>query len=250
MCSTVISAKRITSDPTKGTWRDHEHIVMKMVSALKRLRLEIFLSVHDYESNEEWGGKNLLWQFAGEYQTFCDSLCHSKNKNARYVALFMDFVDRWDRCRDAVRVGDWATLEVEAIDWLPVWAALKKPLYLIETMRRMETMYGMTTDELEHYRMNRFFRMHANGNFMLYDDFCEKHNYALKQCSNHPDIDVMCRKSKNFHAASRCAKLVFGYEGKTASSTPSTGDDIDALYQFFVSCNVFVDMNLACCRTP
>ncbi len=245
VCCSVISAKRVTRDPTKGTWRDHELIIIKMVSALKRLRFEIFLSVYDYESNEE-SVPNWLWQLGGEYQSFCASLCQSKNENTRYVALFMDFVDRWDRCRDAVKIGDWATLEVEAIDWLPVWAALKKPLYLVETMRRMETMYGMTTDELEHYRMNRFFRMHANGNFMSYDDFCEKHNYALKQCSNHPDIEVMCKKSKHLHAASRCAKLLFGYEGKTASSTPGTGDDVNALHQFFLSCNVFMDNNLEC----
>ncbi len=69
--------------------------------------------------------------------------------------------------------------------------------------------------------------------------FAKKHNYAMKQCSNHPDIKVMCRKSKHLHAASRCAKLLFGYEGKTASTTPSTGDDVDALYNYFVRCNVF-----------
>lgn len=36
VCCNVILAKRVTEDPTKGTWRDHEHIVIKIGSALKR----------------------------------------------------------------------------------------------------------------------------------------------------------------------------------------------------------------------
>ncbi len=243
VCCAVISAKRVTYDPTKGTWRDHEQIVIKLVSALKRIQFEVFLSRNQYECNldecnldecnpDSDSIPNFLWTLSGDYEVFCASLRVSNNENTRYIALFLDFAERWDRCRNAVRVGDWATLEVEAIDWLPVWGALKKPQYQIETMRRMRIMYGMTADELEHYRMNHFFRMHPNGNFMSYDDFCEKHNYALKQCSNHPDIQVMCQKSRHLHAASRCAKLLFGYEGKTQGSKPNAADDIDALYNF------------------
>jgi DNA repair ATPase RecN len=78
-----------------------------------------------------------------------------------------------------------------------------------------------------------------NGNYMSYDDFCEKHNYAMKQCMNHPAIDVMSKKSRHLHAASRCAKLLFGYAGKSTSTKPDTADDVKALYSFFVRCNVF-----------
>ena len=52
-------------------------------------------------------------------------------------------------------------------------------------------------------------------------------------------IDVMSKKSRHLHAASRCSKLLFGYEGKSRSTTPDTGDDVKALYIFFVRCNVF-----------
>lgn len=77
-------------------------------------------------------------------------------------------------------------------------------------------------------------------------DFCEKHNYALKQCSNHADIDVMCRKSRHLHAASRCASLLFGYEGKKNSFEPRVGDDVKALIQYFVRCNVFGNIDKKC----
>ena len=54
-------------------------------------------------------------------------------------------------------------------------------------------------------------------------------------------IDVMSKKSRHLHAASRCAKLVFGYAGKSRSTTPDTAEDVKALYSFFVRCNVFSD---------
>ena len=97
----------------------------------------------------------MLWQLGLEYDAFCDDLCKSTNENTLYIARFIDFVDRWAKCRDAVRIGDWLTLEVEAIDWLPIWGVTKKPLYQLETMRRMAMMYGMSAEELEYYRMNR-----------------------------------------------------------------------------------------------
>ena len=34
-------------------------------------------------------------------------------------------------------------------------------------------------------------------------------------CTNHADIEVMIWKSRHIHAASRCAKMVFGYDGKS-----------------------------------
>jgi hypothetical protein len=119
-------------------------------------------------------------------------------------------------------------MEVSAIDWMPVWGPLKKPLYQMETMRRIQTMYSLTTSELEYYRMNRFFRMHKNGNCMSLDDFCEKHNYAMKQCAPHPDIEVMRKKSLHLHAASRCSKYLFGYEGTSSSTAPDASDDVKA----------------------
>ncbi len=136
-------------------------------------------------------------------------------------------------------MGDWASLEVEALDWMPVWALTKKPLYQMETMRRNEINYSLEPEELEYMRMGRFVRLTRNGAFMSYDDFCEKHNYAMKQCGNHADIEVMCRKSRHLHAASRCSKLIVGHENGRHASVPSTKDDIQALYQFFFRCRIF-----------
>ena len=66
----------------------------------------------------------------------------------------------------------------------------------MEAMRRIEINYQLTAEELEYMRMGRFVRMHSNGNFMSFDDFCEKHNMALKQSLNNADIEVMCSKER------------------------------------------------------
>ncbi len=74
VCCNVILAKRVTKDPTKGTWRDHEHIIIKMVSLLKRLRFDVFLSIHDKYKCEQESSTDLLWRIGLDYQEFCDSL--------------------------------------------------------------------------------------------------------------------------------------------------------------------------------
>ncbi len=76
-------------------------------------------------------------------------------------------------------------------------------------------------------------------NFMSMDDFCEKQNYALKQCMNHANIEMMCKRSRHLHASSRCAKMIFGYEGKSDHHDIDITDDVRGLYQFFAKCHVF-----------
>ncbi len=206
---------------------------------MKLIRFHVFLS-----RNETVGDNGVctdLWDIGNSYSNYCKSLVDSRNEDTKFISRFMHMMDSWKDARNAVSIGDWATLEVSALDWMPVWGQLKKPLYQMETMRRMEIMYSLTASELEYYRINRFFRMHKNGNFMSLDDFCEKHNYGMKQFAPHPDIDVMRKKLLHLHAASRCSKLLYRYEGTSTSTAPDTSDDVKALYSFFLQCNVFHD---------
>ncbi len=239
ICCRVIGAKCVNIDPTKGSWRDHEIMALKMASAIKHLRLHTFLKERSPVLSNADTPIDRLWKLQIEYSDYCQSLLCCPDEVTRYCALFVDAVDRWENCRDAVRMGDWATLEVEAIDWLPIWLVTKKPLYLMETMRRNEIIYSLEPEELEYLRMGRFVRMTRNGAFMSYDDFCEKHNYAMKQCSNHPDMEVMCRKSRHLHAASRCIKLMVGHSSGKHATIVTTNDDIQAMYKFFLRCGVF-----------
>ena len=62
---------------------------------------------------------------------------------------------------------------------------------------------------------------------------------ALKQCMNHADIDIMTQKLCYLHVASRCAKMVFGYEGRMHDCPTFADDNIHAMYVFFSKCKVF-----------
>ncbi len=245
ICCSIIGAKRVKIDPTKGSWRDHENMVLKIALAIKHLRLHNFLQQESPSLNVELTPMDRLWNLQDEYSNYCQSLLVCPDEVTRYCALFLDAVDRWENCKEAVRMGDWATLEVEALDWLPIWAATKKPLYALETMRRNEINYNLDAEELEYMRMGRFVRLTPNGACISYDDFCEKQNYAMKQCSNHPDMEVMVRKSHHLHAASRCFKLMVGNESGRHAAVPSTHDDVQALYKFFVRCRIFRTPNNA-----
>jgi hypothetical protein len=107
----------------------------------------------------------------------------------------------------------------------------------MESMRRIEVNYTLSSEELEYMRMGRFVRMHANGNFMSFDDFCEKHNETDTEPPRYK-CDV-CRKSRHLHLASRCAKMVFGFEGKSKTCATLATDDIRALYLYFSNCEIF-----------
>ncbi len=242
-CASVLGMKRVGIDPTKGRWKDHEDIVLKMLSALENLRFHHFLGQRGTPSNshENKSDEEMLWNFNAEYIEYCESFVDCRNEVTRYISRFIEIANRWSMCKDAVRAGDWVVLEVESIDWLPAWVFLKKNLYLMETMRRIEVNNSLSPEELEYMRMSRLVRMHSNGNFISMDDFCEKQNYALKQCTNHADIEMMCKRSRHLHASSRCAKTIFGYEGKSVHHDIDITDDVRGLYQFFAKCHVFLD---------
>ena len=239
-CVRVLETKQVGHDPTEGRWKDHEDLTIKIITALKRLRLDKYISAApmNWSLNADTPSENLK-QFMLQYDKYCDALLSSSNEITRYVSRFLVMAEKWYLCKEAVRVADWALLEVESVDWVPVWGISKKPQYQMESMRRIEVNYTLSSEELEYMRMGRFVRMHANGNFMSFDDFCKKHNMALKQSMNNADINVMCRKSRHLHSASRCAKMVFGFEGKSRTCPTLATDDIRALYLYFSNCNVF-----------
>lgn len=242
-CARVLETKRVGIDPTEGRWKDHEDLTIKIMSALKRLRLDQYISESEMSSSgildSSLSPSENLQRFMSKYDDYCSAMLSSTNEITRYVSRFLIMAEKWYQSKEAVRVADWALLEVESIDWLPVWGFVKKPQYQMEAMRRIEINYQLTAEELEYMRMGRFVRMHSNGNFMSFDDFCEKHNMALKQSLNNADIEVMCSKSRHLHAASRCAKLVLGYQGSSRSCATDAIDDIRALYLFFSNCHVF-----------
>ena len=120
-----------------------------MLTALKQLRLDHYVSERaTCNPVRDSNLITLLLQFNLEYNEYCTALLSSHNEVTRYISQFMEMADSWFKCKESVRVGDWAVLESESIhSWLPVWAFTRKPQYLMETMRRIETIYNLQADQ-------------------------------------------------------------------------------------------------------
>ena len=231
-------------DPTKGSWKEHEWIVLKMLWALESLRLEAFVSSSYFPT--EWEGQfdddvnaeEMLWILQDCYNEYCLSLEKCKCKVTRSCVFFMKYVSQWRVCTTGVGIGDWALLEVLGNDWLLGWAAMKKPQYELECKRRMESLYTLKPQELEYHRVGRFPRMYSGGRCMSWDDVCEKHNWMQKRLKKNSDFNIVCNRSKHLHAAFRCGNNAFNRNARS-HSVPNAAADCDALKVFFRKLEVF-----------
>ena len=236
----LLGTKKVKFDPTKGSWKEHEHLTKKIYFALQRIRLEEFLTLHGLTtiSDMDLDDEDVFWNLQLKYKEYSENLEKSVCMKTRVVALFMKYVEDWLMCVDGVKVSDWALLEVLGCDWITMWSAVGKPQYLLEAKRRMEQMYGeLTPQDLEYLRMNRFFRMSEGGNTIAHDDCCEKHNLAQKQCPKNSNFETVVKRSKHLHAASRAGKEMFG-ERTSKSSIPNRKRDVDQIYAFLRKVNV------------
>ena len=238
----LLGTTKVQKDPTKGIWVHHERLVMKMIYALERIRMEEFVRQRDDGLNIFRSGMDndkVCWQLQCEYQDYCDKLLHSTCEKTLAAANFLKLAHMWLMCKESVSVGDWATLEVQGNDWLKYWAAMSKKQYKLETIRRVEQIYKLKPDELEYLRMGRFVRFDEDGGMTTHDDHCEKQNQAQKNCTKNPDFKIVCDRSSLLHLGIRCAKEVFVDKNKP-SSIPNLDDDVEALYDFFRRTEVFV----------
>ena len=238
----LLGTTKVQKDPTKGIWVHHERLVLKMIHALERIRMEEFIRHRDNARNifsSETDNAEVCWRLQCEYQTYCEKLLQSSCEKTLAAANFLNLAQEWQMCKESVSAGDWATLEVLGNDWLLYWAAMGKKQYKLEVVRRMEQIYKLKADELEYLRIGRFVRLDEGSEMTTHDDMCEKQNQAQKNCAKNSDFKIVCNRSAFLHAGIRCAKEVFVDKNKP-SSIPNLEDDVEALYEFFRRTGVFV----------
>ena len=240
----LLKVKKVREDPTKGNWKQHEWIVLKMLWALESLRLEAFMSSSYFPAewkeqfDDDVNAEEMLWLLQDHYNEYCLSLEKSRCEVTRSCVLFMKYVSQWRVCTSGIGIGDWASLEVLGNDWLLGWAAMKKPQYELECKRRIESLYNLKPQELEYHRVGRFARMYSGGRCMSWDDVCEKHNWMQKRLKKNSDFNIVCNRSKHLHAAFRCGNDAFNRHARK-HNVPNAVADCDALKVFFRKVKVF-----------
>ena len=84
----MLETKRVGQDPTKGRWKDHEDLTIKILTALKPLHLDQYISATPMNwslSNDVTPSENLK-QYISQYDEYCDTLLLSRNEITQYVS--------------------------------------------------------------------------------------------------------------------------------------------------------------------
>eukprot|EP00984_Skeletonema_dohrnii_P002680 scaffold926_cov75-Skeletonema_dohrnii-CCMP3373.AAC.3 len=199
----MLSLKKVGKDPTKGSWSAHEQLCLKIHAALSMLRVDKFLSQRSTTGggNASTDPSKVFLMMAEEYDEYCMKLETAKNEVARSFALFSKYMERWKRCRRAVRLGNSATLESEGNEWLALWSALGKKNYCISAIRRMELLYEtLSPDALEYFRANIMLKMSDGDSYMAMDDFVEKQNLSTKNLPPEQDLAKCCKMTRHLQA--------------------------------------------------
>ena len=244
----LLGTKKVKLDPTKGSWKTHEWLVIKILYAARSLRTKIFMKSLGDEIINEISSCTLtpeagLWKLQQMYEDFIVHTERSSCDLTRCVELFANIADRWHMCREAVPLGDGFVLEVEGCDWLPIWAAASKPQYLLEGKRRIETMYELKPWLLQYLRCNHVVRLTKDGRFISLDDLCEKQNISVKDCPKDSDFETVCERSKHTLVMELCSLEFFGPNNSTHSMIPNLKDDVERIVDLFERMGIFENMD-------
>jgi len=244
----LLGTKKVKLDPTKGSWKTHEWLVIKILYASRSLRTKIFMkTLGDDIINDISSGtlspEEGLWKLQEMYEDFIIHTEHSSCDLTRCVALFSNIADRWHMCREAVPLGDGFVLEIEGCDWLPIWAAASKAQYLLEGKRRIETMYELKPWLLQYLRCNHFVRLTKDGRLISLDDLCEKQNISVKDCPKDSNFESVCDRSKHTLMMELCALEFFGPNQRTHSMIPNLKEDVKRIVELFERMGIFENMD-------
>jgi hypothetical protein len=233
----LLRTKKVKFDPTKGSWKSHEYLLMKIFYAIQQVRCKTFLASHGLQTlssiiNGVISAEQGMWQLQHEFSEYVTQQQHSTCELTRCVANFSLLVEEWLMCRNGVKVGDFILLEIAGCDWISFWAAVSKPNYLLECKRRMEQMYALKPEMLEYLRMNRFVRLTKGGCFVAPDEFCEIHNDKAKQSVKDRNFEQVCERSKYLQIMEMCQLEYFGLSNTTHSSIPNSDEDVAKIVKF------------------
>ncbi|EJK44817.1 hypothetical protein THAOC_36612 [Thalassiosira oceanica] len=223
-----LQVKRVTLYPMKGRFVDHEKLAVIILRACQRHRVQCFIRDFNFEDLLNLSGPKVLQHLNHCYGNYCVNLETSSNEKSKFVAIFVKYMESYLRCKNAIRDGDFAILEVESVRWLPFWRARKRSKYYDACMRKIETLYGkdMESSVLESMRINRLPKLNADRSHVTHDELNELQNLWLKMLNPNSNFDTVVSQSTHLSIYRRCGIDVYGPSAKRGTP-PSEESMID-----------------------
>ena len=207
--------KRIAGDPAKRNMQGHELFLLIIYRALRTHRFSCWLQSccdDDFETNDDGTPRDGLVDIDEIYHAYCDGLETSEDEPSRLCAIFMKEVESYFRCVHSVKNSNFWMLEKEGCDWLGAYKVSGKSMYVPESLKRMELLYGdsLTDWEREEMRLNRLITLSAGGNAVAFDECNELLNLWDKGCVSCPNFGTVCAHSQNVMPAMKCSYETYG----------------------------------------
>ena len=140
----VTSTKRVTGNPVKGKFQDHERFLIRLHKAVTRFRFRCFLKAMDTEEltmSKCETPIGYLTRIEEMFTRFVIEWEHSDHEPTRLACMFLKCTSSYLRCKKGIHNIDFWVLEKESCLWLSAWKRLNKTTYLREQCEQIEQIY-------------------------------------------------------------------------------------------------------------
>ena len=210
-----IGDKRVTGNPVKGGFQDHDLFLLKVYHSCTRLlqrRFVSFVANDTFKMEDNETSQSYLIRIQERYCEFRTSWETSKHLPSRMVAQFLKVTASYHRCKTGVTNRDFWLMEKESCDWLGIWKLCGKTTYLRLQCEQIEKLYDDQTFlpfEREMMRLNRICVLSKSKKGVAYDFVNELYNLWLKASPPTPWIETAIARSRHCIIGKHCTNLVF-----------------------------------------
>ena len=241
---THCAVKRVTGDPTKNHYQDHDHHLDLCDTSSSRFHDRMFVLHHDAsdfvvrdgESNRQFllRVEEMWMQFTLSYET-------SLHQPSKMISLFLKQQASYKRQKHAMRACDFWIVEKEQCELLTLWRQCNKTTYLKEQCEHIEKFYAdnFSIEDREMMRRNAFCVLSDRGRGCAFDEVCELYNLHIKQTNLSNDLSVNVERSAHVQLERSCAMEIFNTSTKSKSFKSSRDVDVNRMEQYLFKCGVF-----------
>ena len=235
----ALARKRITGEPIKGRFQDHEIFLITTYLACVRYMMRMFMKATILENLLFIEGEDpsaYLKRIQHMYQKFQESWQNSAHEPSRMVALFIKVSASYLRCKKGVHNVDFWLLEQESCDWMGPWKMLGKSTYLRLQCMAIESLYGtegLSPFTREVMRINRLIILSETETGVSFDFVNELYNLWLKTPPSTPYIETAVERSRHSIMQRTCSAEIFNVKSKKNKATGKS-DYVDKLTIEFI----------------